>query len=54
MFFISKIFYQWHRIRLAFLELLLEGCMDKGLENKLNRKINYHKHKIEKLSKDGL
>ncbi|PGO62590.1 hypothetical protein CN981_00205 [Priestia megaterium] len=51
MFFTSKIFYHWHRIRLAFLELLIEGCVDQKIKNKLKSKINYHKQKMREYQK---
>lgn len=47
----SKILYHWHLIRLAFLELLIEGCVEQKVKNKLKNKINYHKQKMKKYQK---
>ncbi len=42
----SKFKLEWHFFRLRYNELLLEGCLDYELKSKIQRKISYHKLKL--------
>jgi hypothetical protein len=44
--FMSKFKLKWHFFQLGYHELLLQGCLDFEIKNKLRRKISYHKMKI--------
>lgn len=45
---LSKSKREWHFFRLRYHELLLEDCLDFELKSKLQRKISYHKMKLDK------
>ncbi|MGM0875048.1 MAG: hypothetical protein ACQEWV_09630 [Bacillota bacterium] len=49
MSFLSKILYCWHFIRKNYHQELLESCRDYKLKEKLRKKIEYHKKKIDQL-----
>ncbi|WP_064093127.1 hypothetical protein [Rossellomorea aquimaris] len=42
--------YKWHLIRIHYHQVLLEGCLDCQIKEKLKGKITYHKMKLENLS----
>lgn len=43
---LSKFKKEWHLFRVRYHELLLEDCLDHELQCKLERKITYHKMKL--------